>query len=333
MKTLSKDKLPAFLAALQAEYAVYVPAETGKNSRFVPYGEGVIPKLGYNTYLSPKDVFFPHTEKMYKFKTQGMNLEIEPVELPVKGRILFGIRSCDAAGVDCLDRVFLEGQFEDTYYKARREESLLFALACAEHSEACFCPSLGIDPQKADNADVQMYDCGDSYALESKTDAGAAVLEKYAQFFTETANPAIKETAPFSIAVDVAGISDKLETMFEHPLWEDIAGKCIGCSTCSYVCPTCYCFDIANRNVGEEGIKIRCWDFCMADDYALMAGGHDPRPAKSNRVRNRFMDKLLYNVKRHGRLYCVGCGRCVLRCPVNLEITTVIRRVKEAEVE
>lgn len=331
MKTIKKDKIPEFLAALKADYNVYVPAETGKNSRFVLYGDGVTPKLEYSTYLSPKDVFFPRTEKMYNFKVRGTNVEIEPIDVEVQGTILFAIRSCDCAGVDCLDRVFIDGTFEDTFYKVRREGALLFALACAEHADTCFCTSVGIDPQQAENADVQMYDCGDCYGLEGKTDAGKAVLDKHSSLLTE-ADAKPKETEPFAINLDMEGVTDKLRDMFEHPFWDDIAGKCLGCSTCSYVCPTCYCFDIANRNVGADGTKIRTWDFCMADNYALMAGGHDPRPAKKNRVRNRFMDKLLYNVDRHGRLYCVGCGRCVARCPVNLEITGVIKQVKEAEV-
>ena len=331
MKVLSKDKLPEFLAALQQDFNVYVPAMTGKNSRFVLYSEGVTPWFDRNTYLSPKGAFFPHAETMYKFKTKGTNVEISGVENDGQPILLFGVRSCDVAGIDCLDRVFLEGKFEDEFYKARRESALIFALACSSHNDTCFCPSMGLDPQKAEKCDVQVYDCGDSFAFDGKSEAGNAALQKAAALLSEKADPAIVPVADFAISVEMDGVAEKLETMFEHELWGDVAGKCIGCSTCSYICPTCYCFDIANRAFGEEGQKLRCWDSCMADNYALMAGGHNPRPSKKERVRNRVMDKLLYNVQRHGRTYCVGCGRCVAKCPVNLDITTIIRQIKEAE--
>ena len=126
-------------------------------------------------------------------------------------------------------------------------------------------------------------------------------------------------------------LSTKLKGMFEHPIWDEVSKPCMGCGTCTYVCPTCYCFDIGSDNHGAEGTKFRCWDSCMFSDYARMAGGHDPRPSKKERVRNRYMHKLSYFNERYGTTLCVGCGRCVSKCPSGMDITDFINKVQEVQ--
>ena len=120
--------------------------------------------------------------------------------------------------------------------------------------------------------------------------------------------------------------------MFDNPIWEEVTRPCIGCATCTYVCPTCYCFDINSENRGNEGVSFRCWDSCMFTDYTLMAGGHNPRPTKKERLRNRYMHKLSYFVDRHGTSLCVGCGRCILKCPAHLDIAEFIDKAAEVTV-
>ncbi|MEI3338955.1 MAG: 4Fe-4S dicluster domain-containing protein [Eubacterium sp.] len=120
--------------------------------------------------------------------------------------------------------------------------------------------------------------------------------------------------------------------MFDHPIWDEVTRACIGCATCTYVCPTCYCFDIDSDNHGAEGTKYRCWDSCMFSDYRRMAGGHNPRPTKKERVRNRYMHKLSFFHERYGQLLCVGCGRCVEKCPAHMDITMFIDKAAEVEI-
>jgi ferredoxin len=298
-------------------------------TRFTPYQQDVELALEENVIMPPKDILFPQTEKMYKFKAKDKSLEIEEYPLEDAMQIIFGIRSCDMKSIDCLDQVFLTKSYVDPYYKNKRDRSILVALSCIEPMDSCFCTSMGIDPQKAVGADIQAYDLGDKIGFEAISDVGKEILEKISSLLTEeeVTLPAVGE---FNLNADVEGVPEKLKEMFDHPIWDDISRKCLNCSACAYVCPTCHCFDIANEVRGEDGVKIRCWDCCMFDEYTMMAGGHQPRPGKKERVRNRFLHKLRYFPERYDMLLCTGCGRCVVKCPVNMDITSIIRQIKNA---
>jgi ferredoxin len=130
-----------------------------------------------------------------------------------------------------------------------------------------------------------------------------------------------------TLKVNASGIKEKLDGMFEHPLWDEVAKKCLTCGTCTFVCPTCHCFDISQENRMKEGERFRCWDSCMFSSYTEMAGNHNPRADKTSRVRQRFMHKLCFFEDRYGKSLCVGCGRCVEKCPVALDITCLIDEI------
>lgn len=329
MKTISKAKLPELLEELTKEYKVLVPAHVEGVSRFTTYQPGLELALEENVTMPPKDIFFPQTEKMYKFKTQGKSLDIEEIQ-PEEGlQVIFGLRSCDLKSIECLDQVFLTKGFVDGFYQEKRDRALLIGLSCVKPMEACFCTSMGVNPQQGVGADIQAYDLGEKLGWEGMTEKGQALLAKVANLLTEeeVTLPSVEE---FNLAVDIEGVPEKLKEMFDHPIWDDISRKCLNCSACSYICPTCHCFDIDNEVRGQDGVKIRCWDSCMFGEYTAMAGGHQPRPGKKERVRNRFMHKLRYFPERYNMLLCTGCGRCVVTCPVNLDITDVIRKIQEA---
>ena len=329
MKTISKAKLPELLEQLSQGYKVLVPAQVEGVSRFTIYQQGLELALEENVTMPPKDIFFPQTEKMYKFKTQGKSLDIEEIQPEESLQVIFGIRSCDLKSIQCLDQVFLTKGFVDKFYQDKREKTLLIGLSCVKPMEACFCTSMGIDPQQGEGADIQAYDLGDKLGFEGITEKGQSLLAKVANFLVEekVMLPSVEE---FNLTVDIEGVPEKLKEMFDHPIWDDISRKCLNCSVCSYICPTCHCFDIASEVRGTDGVKIRCWDSCMFGEYTAMAGGHQPRPGKKERVRNRFLHKLRYFPERYNMLLCTGCGRCVVKCPVNLDITEVIRKIKEA---
>jgi ferredoxin len=354
MNKIAKNQIESALKTLAAPYALYVPVrgafthtpESGMSpgsanaSQFLLYEEGLPLHWETNTCLSPKDLFFPQTEAMYTVSAQGKSVEIQEEPFDNKPTILFGVRSCDMESIDCMDRVFLQKGFEDAYYKNRREKTVIFALSCSTHDDACFCVSMGIDPQASPAADVQINDLGGAFGFTAQTPKGEQALAHIVPLLSAAAGTAGTSgntpvpAAPMRITVDAEGVSEKLETMFEHPLWNDLCLRCLGCGVCTFVCPTCYCFDINNKTLSHTATgKLRCWDSCMYKDYSEMAGGHNPRPTKKERVRNRFMDKLLYNRQRHGRVFCVGCGRCVAKCPVNLEIATTIQKIQAAEVK
>ncbi|MCL1853597.1 MAG: 4Fe-4S dicluster domain-containing protein [Peptococcaceae bacterium] len=348
MRKIAKTRIDDVLRALASHYDLYVPVEGATTrtsdvtlwqeglvnaSRFRLYEEGLPLYWRTNTGLSPKDLFFPQTEKMYTAVSQNKTVEIYEEPADAKPIILFGVRSCDMASIDCMDRVFLQKGYEDTYYRNRRQRTHIFALGCSTHEDACFCTSMDIDPQAAPAADVQISDLGDAFGFTPQSAKGQQTLAYIDGFLSDAYAATPLPTDPMLINVPLAGVTEKLETMFDHPLWDELSPRCIGCGACTFLCPTCYCFDINHKSPAHTHIvKQRSWDSCMFIDYTCMAGGHNPRPSKTERVRNRFLDKLLYNRQRHGRVFCVGCGRCVAKCPVSLEIATVIQKIQAAEV-
>jgi sulfhydrogenase subunit beta (sulfur reductase) len=121
---------------------------------------------------------------------------------------------------------------------------------------------------------------------------------------------------------------------FDDTFWAEMAERCLSCRICAYVCPTCRCFDVRDEPVqtgnGHNRFeRIRCWDSCAGTTYRQIAGGHNPRAAKGERLRNRFMCKFYYYPEQYGPIACTGCGRCVDACPVNIDITEVIQRLSE----
>lgn len=330
MKAVSKSKINEFVQTLSKEGNLFVPQEVEGVTRFAAYTNGVKLELDKNTVFSPKDVLFPQTETMYSFEANDLETAIAEVAATQEKQIVFGIRPCDVKSVRLMDLVFLTKGFEDHFYKQKRENTVFVSVGCSKAEPACFCTSMGVDPQVEEGADITLVDMGDDYGVEAKTKAGEALLASVKSLLGNSKGEPVKTTG-FQIEFSVDGVPEKLQKMFEHPIWDDIYKKCLGCGACTYLCPTCHCFDIQGKKVGKEGENYRCWDSCMFDDYALMAGGHDPRPTLKERVRQRFMHKLRYFPERYDELMCVGCGRCLQKCPVSMDITRIIGLVKEAD--
>lgn len=325
-------KLKEILGLLGKDYRVLVPGPKEDKSAFVPLSADTEILLTENVSHSVKEVFFPQTEALYRFKTVKNSVQIENIPERREKCILFGVRSCDMKSIRCLDQVFLSQGFIDNYYKAKRENTVIIALACNQPGEACFCQGMGVDPQKAEGADIQAYLLGDKIGFDPISPQGQKIFDQFKNALKSEDVP-IPACAGFNLSVDSEGVPEKLARMFEADLWEETAHKCLNCGACTYICPTCHCFDIAQDVKGENGVKYRCWDSCMFGDYTRMAGGHNPRPGKKERVRNRFLHKLQFFPERYGMLLCTGCGRCLNVCPVNLSITSVIKAIKEAQID
>ncbi|MGI9951166.1 4Fe-4S dicluster domain-containing protein [Moorellaceae bacterium AZ2] len=330
MLRIAKDKLPELLQAWAGEAKVFVPQERGGATAFLLWdGRGKLTLGEGNTLEPPKDLFFPRTETMYRYQVQGQEAGITEVPPFDEKMVLVGVRSCDARSFLLMDDVFLTKGYVDEFYRRRRENTCVVALACTEAAPTCFCIAFGIDPGRAEGADVQMWPLDDGYLLEAVTEAGQELLRQAGSLLGEAGDASLPAAAVPQLEVDVSGVTEKLRRMFEHPYWTAVSRKCLGCGACTYLCPTCHCFDIQSENRGNSGYKFRCWDSCMFSEYTRMAGGHNPRPSKKERLRNRFLHKLQYFPERYGKFACVGCGRCLDRCPVNVDITRVIREVKE----
>ena len=327
---IKKDKLASLLEAMAQDQLVYVPAEENGVTKFVAYGDGVDVRLDVRTTQHPpKELLFPATEKMFRWKRHEGELTIEAVEAASEPFVIFGARPCDVDAIERLDQVFLTKGFVDEYYQAKRNAATIVSLACASCAPTCFCASMGGAPDEAPQADVLLHEGDDCYGVVAQTSKGEALVGDWAALLDE--GEIEPKKVELTLGVNMEGVADKLQGMFEHPIWREVSDSCLTCGTCTFVCPTCYCFDISQDRRADEGNRFRCWDSCMFSDYTLMAGGHNPRATKQSRVRQRFMHKLCYFEDRYGESLCVGCGRCIVDCPAAVDISLIIDKIGEAD--
>ncbi|MBS3886534.1 MAG: 4Fe-4S dicluster domain-containing protein [Dethiobacter sp.] len=333
MKRIAKANLAELLSAMAAEAKLYVPAESDGIVNFVSWQEGLAVELAaLNVLVPPKKFFYPQTETVLKYE-MGEDLQIEDFACKAGEKaILFAVRPCDVSSFAMMDKVYLE-EPPDEAYRRRRENTTVIALGCTEPDEACFCQSFDIDAAKAPGADVLAVDTGEELALVAQTEKGEELISALNGLLSEATSGdenKVKDEQEkiadrYVTSVSLRGIKERLAGMFAADYWERLYKRCIGCGTCTFLCPTCHCFDLQEYAAGNCGERIRCWDACMFADFTQMAGGHNPRPSQKERVRQRFMHKLNYFPQQHGDYACVGCGRCVRKCPVNLDILEVIR--------
>jgi len=312
---------------------LYIPADDGvSQARFLPYCEGMTLTGKLNTVRSAKDLFFPQVENLLKFKISGKQIEIVDHRDPVEPFVVFGVRACDCRSFDILDNVFLHDAPADTFYQARRENGLIITLACNAPEETCFCTSFGIDPANP-AGDITAWKTEDAFFFRGNTEKGNALLdalgledeEETPVAKQQEAIRAIAEKLPFG-KLDLTGFDkEHLMEKFNDPRWAKLSESCLGCGTCTFVCPTCQCYDIKEFDNGKEVQRFRCWDSCMYSDFTMMAHGTN-RPTQKERFRQRFMHKLVYYPANNDGLYsCVGCGRCLQKCPVHTNIVKVIK--------
>ena len=336
---LKKDRMAAFLDYLADRHNLIAPVSEDKDyTTFKKVSKASEIDLNYtNSLIPPKNYFFPAAEKIFSFSTSGGDISInEPKQSETS--VIFGIRPCDIKSLSLLDPVFY-GKFPDTYYCSRRENTLLIGLSCSEVLPTCFCKAFGTDPTDGLGADLMFTDLGDYYLVEVLTSQGSNLIKSKKDFFSEetTVNAVLeKKLLKDKLAndyyrnPDLTGVKQKLDKIFEHPYWHELAAKCIGCGICTFVCPTCHCFNMIDTSRPDaSGSRYRCHDSCMFPGFTKMAGGHNPRPTKVERVRNRFMHKLKYHLDRYNLAGCTGCGRCIAKCPVNIDISQIILDIRE----
>jgi ferredoxin len=338
-RVVNKGQLPELLDKLARDHTLIAPVREEENVTLFKKVSGASEvQLDYITSdVSPKGCIFPQTEKTISYTYTGDTLEMKEPGDPPK-TILFGVRPCDVKSILALDPVF-EGKFLDTYYLEKRKNTVIIGLSCSTILSTCFCTAFNSGPCDGKGADLMFTELGDKYYVEVNTEKGSSLVEAYSQYFskgdTDKLAKAKEEQAKklegqFTRKVDLEGVKQVLDENFELPYWDKVFKKCLGCGICTYVCPTCHCFDIFDYVTGEfTGDRFRCWDSCMFPDFTLMAGGHNPRPSRKERVRNRFMHKLKYHLDRYNLDGCVGCGRCISKCPVNIDITQIIKDLKE----
>jgi len=334
MYKIQKENLKALYAAIAAEDDLFLPVRSAGQVNFglwTQEAEADIDTL--KTVKSAKDIFFPQSENLYQVYRQEGKMNVQGAELCRKPFVVFGIRGCDVKGMEVLDKVFLS-QPVDSYYAARRQMGTLVAMACGRPETSCFCKVFGVDCAEPEG-DVITWLVGDTLYWESKTEKGQALTAKVAQLLEKTDASAVEaekqniraivEKLPYShLSLDNWGAA-AADKNFDSPLWEQLYTPCLACGTCTFVCPTCQCYDIKDYNTGNGVQRYRCWDSCMYSDFTMMAHGNN-RNSQMQRFRQRFMHKLAYfPANNDGMFSCVGCGRCVDKCPIHLNIVKVIK--------
>lgn len=313
---------------------LYIPVETTNgNASFKKYQDGMTMSSVLKTDRSPKDLFFPQTQCLMEFKTQGKTIEVIDNRKEAEDFVVFGVRGCDVKSLEVLDRVFLVEPI-DTYYATRREHGIIVSMACNRPDETCFCQTFGVDASNP-NGDIVCYKTNDALYLDAKTEKGKNLLSKLDKVTIEDDGKevlGVKEDIkkvltklPFAnLKADAFG-KDKTDKFFNAPEWQSLSKACLGCGTCTFVCPTCQCYDIKDFKTNKGVERFRCWDSCMYSEFTKMSAGQ-PRLTQLERFRQRFMHKLVYfPTNNDGMFSCVGCGRCVAKCPISMNIVKVMK--------
>lgn len=343
IKLLQKNQFNDWLKEL-TEYTIWAPVQRDNYSEFAEIKKLSEIDLSFrNTVKSPKDIILAQTKTLYKFtrssKAPELTATVDDNQRQNKQMIL-GIRPCDAHAYVTIDKTF-DAEFKDPYYISARNRTTMVGLACNEPDINCFCTSVGFDPQDGSATDVMIIDLDDSYLFKIYTEKGLDLTEKYSELFTTPSPEQLKladdicarATAGQHRKMDTAGKPERLDNLFESDYWDKISRKCLGCGICTYLCPTCYCFDITDENWGNKGQRVRTWDSCMFAEYTVHASGYNPRPARLNRLRNRIYHKFKYYPDLYDMYGCIGCGRCIRYCPVNIDIIDIINELKEINPE
>ncbi len=335
MRKVMLSKLDDFFSAIAEKECLYLPVDNAAGAEFRKWEPGVKLSDALNTVRSAKDFFFPQTENLMDFKMQDKTIEIIDTRTETEDFVVFGMRACDARSLRVLDNVFLAPPV-DTYYKNRREHGVILSMACTRPVETCFCQTFDIDAADPDG-DVVCYKTADAVYMSAKTEKGEALLKRLEAVTEEADGAAVEEQKTLirermkklplaELRPDAFG-KDKTSEFFNAPEWKTLSEACLGCGTCTFICPTCQCYDIRDFNTGHGVKRFRCWDSCMYSDFTKMSAGQ-PRLTQMERFRQRFMHKLVYYPTNNDGLFsCVGCGRCMNRCPIQMNIVKVMKKL------
>ncbi|MBD5160271.1 MAG: 4Fe-4S ferredoxin [Ruminococcus sp.] len=337
MLKISVEKLDELFKAVTEKQTLYIPADREDGaSEYKKYEDGMKLSGNLNTLRSAKDFFFPQTENLADFKMKGKSIEVIDVREESEDFVVFGVRACDARSFTILDKVFLSEPV-DSYYKNRRDHGTIITMACTKPAETCFCQTFGIDPTEPEG-DVACWSDGENIFFKANNEKGQAFVDSVSGLLEDGDTTKLDETKAKTKEImsklPLANLSTDAfggETLMEHfksEKWAELSESCLGCGTCTFVCPTCQCYDIKDFNTGDGIKRFRCWDSCMYSDFTKMAHGNI-RNSQLERFRQRFMHKLVYfPSNNNGEFGCVGCGRCLSKCPISMNIVKVMKALE-----
>jgi len=333
---ISAAELDGLIQQWQKSYAVYVPAlakpaaaatDCAPGWRKILEAEPLTLPVG-PTPASVKTFYFPQPETLMTFSLGEKHPDKGIMQEPAKFQgmqVVLGVRPCDAASVLLNQLPFIE----DPFYMANCQRTALVGFTCTARLSTCFCTEMGGSPLHSAGLDLAFSPMQDGFILEVLSEKGEILVAGCSLVPASASDLAVLTARRQGVATaDSARLellrACALNRLYEAPMWQALGEACINCGACTFICPTCFCFDIQDEMVQGQGRRIRYWDSCMFPLYSQHTSGHNPRGKKLQRTRNRFLHKLKYFPDRFGPFSCVGCGRCIGDCPVNIDIREVL---------
>jgi len=327
--SLKKSDLQKFIDHLTKRLTVFAPVPDGRSCNFrkLAHGQRVIIDHCTNTEFPPKNVFLTEGEVLLEYDKGGRVSEREP---GVRAAI-FGIRPCDVHALLVLDKVMLGHDRVEPHYKKRRDNTLIIAVNCTRAGENCFCESMGTSGLE-EGFDLLLTDQGNHFHVEAGSGRGEKLVSGNRKLFTSARKEAKRPKLEYKKMIDTKNLPGIMMKMFNSGVWEDVAKRCVSCASCTFSCPTCYCFNLVHdADIGDldKGKVVREMDYCMLPRFSRVAGNVVFREPRTERVKQFFYHKLVYGKRRDGKFHCVGCGRCITECMAHIDITEEARKVRD----
>jgi ferredoxin len=324
LKIITKEDLDKTLTSLLSDFEIIGSRELSHKGIFYEpitdlkdlyWGEGFATEPVKKFFLSP-------WEYLFKGRYDHGKEVLEDLSLPENKRIIIGVRPCEAMGLTLLDKVFNAEEYKDEFYLNNRKRTILVGLSCLKPNKSCFCTSLGGSPASNRGLDALIFPVGNDLIIEIISESAKEIFDSKGRDLSKEETKAweadkqrIKESLTCRIKVP-----ESLDSIFESGYWGDVSGACVSCGICTFLCPTCHCFDL----VDEKRKRLRCYDGCAFGDFTMEASGVNPRPSKQERYRQRVFHKFDYFKKNFKENLCVGCGRCIRHCPVKINIAEIV---------
>jgi ferredoxin len=285
-----------------------------------------------------KRELLPPRVPLVQIRRSAGGLAFEAAAPPARRLAFVGARACELAAIGVQDRVLRDGAHPDPDYRARRNDVFVLAMHCGSPAGTCFCVSMDTGPRARggyDLAATELLAGEHRFVVEVGTAAGGAILGRVASRTTTpddaAAAAAVTDGAATRMGrtMQAEGLRDVLMSNLEHPRWQQVADRCLGCANCTMSCPTCFCTSVEDTTdlSGDHATRTRSWDSCFTADFAYVHGG-SARPSLRARYRQWLTHKLATWHDQFGSSGCVGCGRCITWCPVGIDITEEVAAIR-----